>query len=74
MKTSEFYKDLNTLCKKHNLAIMHTRLEDKNPQGCAALQAGIREGQLGPLTCDRGGTEVYLELYTPDNLLITTGA
>ena len=73
MKPSKFYKDLNALCKKHNLTIMHTRLEDKNPQGCAALQGIIGGSRLGPLTCDRGGTEVHIELYTPDNLVIEAG-
>ncbi len=70
MDSDKFNKDLNELCKKHNLTRMSVILEDLNPYRCAALAGGLHEVGLCPIQSKRGGTDVHISLYTPDTLVL----
>ena len=70
MDADKFYNDMEGLCKKHGLTHMSTIFEDLNPYKCAALSGGIEEVSLCPVQTKRGGTNINIELYTPDSLVI----
>lgn len=70
MDAAKFNKDLDALCKKHGLTQMNVELEDLNPYKCAALSGGMDVVSLCPVQTKRGGTNITIELYTADSLVI----
>lgn len=69
MDTDQFNRDLEELCNKHGITTIGVELEDLTPYRCAVI-GGLHDKDLCPLKSKRGGTNISIELYTANSLVI----